>query len=305
MELLCVVYTILLGKKKEKRRYKKSKTTKIMVLKVIFIVLAVLLVMAIISTLLSWYFLCGDNYTDVLMPCPGTYTIANRTYTNNLPLHSSSHPPYLLKDTVVARMRELLERVHKMFQTENISYHLSGGSLLGAVRQHTIPMHFDDDIDIHVDIKHRDRLFSRDFDRNVCRKYGLRSLFLAFNSAKSADKHGAACRLRLDDGKLMPVLDVFFIAPSSRADNKIVKIDGWSHNGKVLHESDVERWSDDTIYPRQAVVIDGMHTYLPNKPKQCLEKQYGKDVLKSIVARPLSWSHTFPFLFLQALWVSP
>lgn len=266
------------------------------------IAICVVIILACVATLLCLYCMQDENYSRDIMPCPGSYTLCGREYYNSASLHKSSATPYLLKCSVVERMRDLFRRVTQMFDDNGIDYHLSGGTLLGAVRHKTIPMHTDDDIDLHVDIKHRELLFSREFDHGTCRKYGIQTLFLAFNDTNRADKHGACARFRLDDSELQPVLDVFFLAQSN---NKVVKVDGW--NGDAIIESTVECWDYNDIYPRQRVAnIDGINNIsLPHNPKRVLAQQYGKNVFSSVISRPLAMSHTFPFTFLRALWQSP
>jgi hypothetical protein len=162
-------------------------------------------------------------------------------------------------------------------------------------------MPYDDDIDIHVDMEHKEYLFSQQCFVDA-QAYGIETIFLAFNTTKSADRHGSACRVRSSTrlGQFRPVIDIFFLQD---VDGKVCKVDGWK-NGSV-RPSTVEVWDRDDIYPRREDVVDGMHVMLPNKPTRVVTQQYGPRVWDGIISRPILFSHLFPFEFLWALWHNP
>jgi len=203
----------------------------------------------------------------------------------------------LLKESVIENLRTIVSRVHELFRHLNISYQVTGGTLLGIVRHEAIPMPQDDDVDLAVEFSHRDYLFSQEFQMEA-EKFGLEPRFLAGSSIQRADRHGAALRLQLLNQNCAETCDVFFL---QREDSIIYKIDGWL-NDKLIKNAK-EQFQVDDVFPRQLVLVDGLEVWLPNHPKALLLKQYGPDVLDVAKIRPRLISHAFPMRFLRLLWV--
>jgi hypothetical protein len=237
------------------------------------------------------------HYTNRYMDAE--YKVCGRSYQSN----TQSSKMYLLKDRTIERIREIIRLVDVLLGELNIEYNISGGTLLGAIKHGTIPIHFDDtNTNIHVDIKHKNLLFSHCFDVNQARKHGLRTIFLNFNNAKEADKPGAICRFQLDDSEQTPVLDVSFTHITTDG-RYIIKLDGWQNN--YVLENDIERCPIDTILPRYRQVVDGLAVWLPSRPRDVLIKQYGAKVFDSLVNIPLSQSCTPPSILLHTKWHPP
>jgi phosphorylcholine metabolism protein LicD len=203
----------------------------------------------------------------------------------------------LLKERVIQNLRTLMEKIHALFATMQIEYHISGGTLLGVERHGTLPLPYDDDIDLAVDFKHRDYLFSPAF-HDEAKKVGLQTRFLAFTSLTRADRHGAALRLQLLDSKTSETCDVFFLM---QEELKTYKIDGW--NDSTLVKNSKEQFNTSDVYPRRLIKVDDLEVYVPQNPRALLTQQYGENVFKVAMIRPRLISHSFPMQFLRLLWV--
>jgi hypothetical protein len=159
-------------------------------------------------------------------------------------------------------------------------------------------MPFDDDVDCAVDFKHRDRLFSDEFQQH-CAAAGLRCIFLLGNGTYRADVHGAAARVQLASGSCFATLDIFFWKSDGET---VTKIDGWY--GDSVYLNPIESFSHDDLYPLTSTICDGLRYNRPNNVNNLLTTQYGRNVFQSCVTRPLLVSHIFPFAALYSFWLT-
>jgi len=258
-------------------------------------ILIILLLLLITAVVLSWVALSHDPFTNTELHPNGLYEVNGRKYC--FPDITVQGKCLLLKEHVIENLRTLMKRVDALFQDLNIDYHVSGGTLLGVERHGTIPMPYDDDIDLAVNLEHREFLFSKEFQEHAS-KFGLDTRFLAGTTLKRADRHGAALRLQLNDSNSMETCDVFFLSVSKEG---VFKIDGW--NDMVLQKNVKEQFRYEDVFPRQHKQIDGLDVSLPNNPKALLLQQYGPEVFHTAKIRPRLISHAFPMQFLRLLWV--
>lgn len=264
-------------------------------IRTILIFVGVFLIVLTLGTIISWVVISESHFTRTKLLQDTHYTVLGKEYVQALPIHTSSETPYLLEDAFIGKTRELIRRTDKLMASLGVQYWLSGGSLLGAARNKTIPMHYDDDVDIHVNISHRSMMFSPQFKEDA-KKHGLKAKFLVFNTAKSADRHGSAARLCLAEDPLDPTLDVFFV--ESR-DGATIKINGWK--GDTLIYSTNEVWRTDDVFPIVYKEVDGLTIPLPRNPESMLKQQYGTNVMDSIVCAHKMLSHRFIYHLLQLL----
>lgn len=263
---------------------------------------ATLLLLTSVGLVLWWALVCEQNFTR---HCSrgGTYKIGDRTYTlPDVPVKNAEGLALgrfkILDEKFLLRQRSLMEHVDRLLHTHNVEYFVSGGTLMGF----TMPglesiMPHDDDLDVHVDVKHRAYLWSSRFARHAA-EHGIEAVYFRMASLKHATREGAAVRLRFQ-GTQMPVLDVFF---ETLHDGKWKKIDGWTKRNKFSLNGK-EQWEPDWVYPIQRREVDGLTLNLPANPQAMLQKQYGNSVHKQFVIPHHMVSHAFPYLaFGRAVW---
>jgi len=258
----------------------------------------VLFALAVIGLLIAWVVVSEENFDRTIKP-GDTYKVGDRTYTlPNVPILNSQFKEVgkvkILSDTFLQRQRNLLIATDSLMRRLRIPYFISGGTLIG----YSMPgletmMPHDDDLDIHVDFKHRDYLWSKEFAQE-CDKEGLESVYLRMATKKLATREGAAVRVRFK-GDRMPVLDIFFETKDPK-DGQWKKIDAW--NGDTLTYNTREQWPEDAVFPIRRKQVDGMHLNFPNKPEELLSRQYSKKVHERIVVPDRMLSHAFPYLVL-------
>jgi hypothetical protein len=247
-----------------------------------------------------WFTICQKSYDNSMVYAPGsTYRVGARTYQiPNLPINNGNKVN-ILKEDFLLQLRNLFIKVNDLFRAEQIAIWPSGGTLLGFVRHKTfIP--WDDDIDVHTDVKHKEYLFSPEFSQKAWDIAQLEVIFLMGFNANTATKEGAAVRLRFPNTST-PVCDVFFTTPYQ---GHIYKIDSWT-NSTNYHLSTKEIWNPEWLYPLQEnTLIDDMTCTMPNDPHSMLQQQYGPNVLKSMYSRTQLISHQTPFELLSFVWTT-
>jgi len=263
---------------------------------IVFACLGVLFLLLLVAVAISWIVLSDAPYTDVVLEPGKPYQVAGRQYTFPI-VNEIVGVPRLLKSEVIESLRDILHRAHELFTELKIDYHITGGTLMGAVKHRAIPMPWDDDADMCVDWEHRETLWSPDF-RHAAERHGLAVRYLKHNTLARADVHGSGVRLQLLNGQRYETCDVFFW---KKMDNKICKIDSWSDTAYVPNPR--EQFEIDDVYPRNVEFIDGLYVMMPKNPVALLKQQYGEKVMQVIKVRHAMFSHRFPMQFLQALWV--
>lgn len=266
-------------------------------------ILLFLFIVTIIGLLITWVVVSEENF-DRTIRAGDTYAVGDRTYTlPSVPILNAQFQEVgkvkILSDTFLQRQRNLLIATDRLLRRLRIPYFISGGTLIGF----TMPglesmMPHDDDLDIHVDFKHRDYLWSSDFAKE-CDKEDLEAVYLRMASTKLAAREGAAVRIRFR-GDRMPVLDIFFETQDPK-DGLWKKIDAWGPDGLTYNSR--EQWSTEAVFPLQRKDVDGMSLSFPNQPKVLLAKQYSPKVHERIVVPDRMLSHAFPYLVLgEIVW---
>jgi len=240
-----------------------------------------------------WRVSSHANYTNAHVKQDLPYQVANRTYVQTKPIVGTS---YLLKTSFIEHQRKLLRKSGYLLTSMGIDWSLAGGSLLGAIRDQTLPMPHDDDLDLHIDIAHREALFEEPF-KLLAAQHGLGRLIFMSSTATSANKHGSCIRLVLA-GKTEPVLDIFF-RRHRQSDDKIVKLDGW--DGVNFTDSTVEIFSPVDIFPLRKRRIDDLDVFVPSNADRVLRQQYGPNVFEEVRPRSRYISHHIPFA-LPCIW---
>ncbi len=264
---------------------------------IILACLGLIFLVLLIAVAISWIVLSDAPYTDTVLEPGQPYEVAGRQYIFPL-VEEMSGVPRLLKSDVIEALRDILQRTHDLFIEDlKIDYHITGGTLMGAIKHRAIPMPWDDDADLCVDWEKRDFLWSQDF-RHAAERRGLAVRYLKHNTLERADVHGAGVRLQLLNGNRYETCDVFFWKLHNK---KICKIDSW--NGDVIEPNPREQFEIKDVYPRRLENIDGLNIMLPSNPEALLKQQYGDKVMKVIKVRHTMFSHRFPMQFLSKLWV--
>ena len=269
---------------------------------IVVTILLLFLVVFIISTLSAWFTISRSYYTAERVSSGKQYEMGGRTYIfPNIPIKGDA---FILKDEFVISLRNLLSCTGNALDNLDVLWWLTGGSLLGAMRHDSLPMPYDDDIDVGVDFAHRELLFSETFQKEA-HKHGLEVIYLFSNTLKNADRHGAAVRCQLLDTSTTysPTMDIFFWKTDK---NVVCKVDSWFTSNVKLNivRSDNEKFNYDDVYPIQLNVdIDGLLVNIVHKPRRVLEQQYSKNVWDVAIARPRLFSHAFIFRFFNFIWL--
>jgi hypothetical protein len=273
----------------------KSLSTK----QIIGLSIGIVVLLAGISLLVTWYVTSRRSYQETSTFNPGDeYRVQNRVYKiPNLPCDSSNF--LILREEFMINQRDLFQRITRLLHSQDIIFWPSGGTLLGFIRHGTF-MPWDDDIDVHTSLQHRNYLFSKEFSDIALASEGLEVIFLMGFNENYATREGAAVRLRIKD-TIVPICDIFFVSEDpEHEERRICKIDSW--NGDVLTFNDKEKWLSEWIFPIEEKTIDDMIVPLPRNPEQMLKQQYGKTVLEEMRVRSLWISHQTPFDMFSFVW---
>jgi hypothetical protein len=256
----------------------------------------------LVGTTVSWIILSHSVYTKEILQPGKPYTLGGREYImGNIPIQGQA---FKIKDEVADSLRSLLYKTGKFLDSKNITWWVTGGTLLGIERNSVVPLPWDDDVDLAVMFDHRDLVFSREFSQEAL-KYGIDLFTLFTNTRTSADRHGGVVRAQHygdSDSDRYESLDIFFWKPSTTNSSKICKLDGWRRN-KTCIENRTETFELEDVFPIRRITCDQLEVCVPKHPRALLEKQYGPKVWDSARPRPLLVSHAFPIRFLNLLFV--
>lgn len=251
--------------------------------------------------LISWVYLSHSIYTREILKPGEPYELNGKEYIlANIPINGIA---YKIKDDVSESLRSLLVKTSQLLDKLDISWWITGGTLLGVERHNILNLPWDDDVDIAVEFEKRDYIFSNEFALKAL-KYNLDTFTLFPHSSKSADRHGGVVRVQHfgdEKGKRFESLDIFFWKKSID-ENKVCKLDGWTRNGKLVENLN-ETFNYSDLFPLRRILCEGVDISIPNNPRMLLEKQYSKNIWDSIQPRPLLISHAFPIRFCNLFFI--
>jgi hypothetical protein len=242
---------------------------------------------------LSWIIISYSNYTSIELKSGEPYTVDKKSYI--FPAVTVLGRPFLLREKILLELRQLFISGTQMLDALDIQWHATGGTLLGIIRHQTIPMPFDDDLDICVDDKFREYMFSATF-KHTALQYGIRTMHLPGNTHRRANRIGACMRLQLIDSTGI-TMDCFFWK-SEQA--QVCKLDAWNPVFTTCNTKELFPFC--SVYPRTRAQVDGINVCLPQCPEEVLQKQYGKEVLTTIVAKHKLTAHIYAFRLSNLLW---
>lgn len=266
---------------------------------VFLVVFFCMLLAFVVSTVISWIVISRRNYSSDRLEPNKPYRIGDRTY--RCPNMRVVGDAFLIKPEFAHSLRDLFKRTIATLEDAGLGkeWWCTGGTLMGALIHGSVPLPTDDDIDIAVEYKHKDLLFSERF-QDIANEHGIQAIRLAPNTKKTADRNGAAVRLQHLKSKYNDTLDIFFW---QRKGDKIIKVDGWRNGHTVDNKKEI--FDQDNVFPLHCgVEVDGIENVnLPQDGRALLNQQYSKEVWSTYIARPLLVSHTFPYVFLKHMWV--
>ena len=239
-----------------------------------------LFLVILVVTAAVWNMLAFRNFKQTVLRPGGEYVVRDRVYVIP-PEMEIRGQAYILKDAVIENLRELYTRVTRFLDYHEICWWVSGGTLLGGIRNQMIPSLFDDDIDLHMHWHEKERLEGVLRD---ARQFSIESIDL---DGYGLTRTTSAIRFKLT-GVEFPVLDMFFTACWGE---QLSKLDGWVPS---LVPNARETWPLACVFPLQRVLIDQLVVVLPRDPVRVLQQQYGAECLRVIIPRPVCAAHMLP-----------
>lgn len=220
------------------------------------------------------------------------YHVGKRTYVvPDLPLKGVG---MMLDEEFLLLLRKLFQKATRTMEELDIEAWLSGGTLLGFTRHGTF-MPWDDDIDVHTDLKNKDKFFNMT-NINKFKDNGMELLFLlGMTPEQTFYKGGIRVKLKEHDN---PVMDIFFV---TKVDKNIRKIENWNKNELKFNEKEI--WDESLIYPIKKEIKDDMYVKIPNNPEEVLKQQYGEKVLKEMFCSNIQ--HSIAYDLLKIIWIKP
>lgn len=236
-----------------------------------------------------WGCLAKRHFTTTLLSPGMVFQVQDRVY--QIPSSMSVQgDAYLLKENVLRDLRELFRRSAAFLNSCSLDWWISGGTLLGAVRNGAIPLPFDDDLDVHMNFSDKERVLEALKARGAAF-----SIELSPMTCLGKVRLTSVLRLVLPKTQF-PVMDIFFT--KMVGSSMIGKVDSWGRGNVVINRK--EQWPLSDVFPlTRNCRIDGLLVNLPANPESVLKRQFGRDCLTKIVARRLNMSHHLPMKALQ------
>ena len=246
--------------------------------------------------ILTWIIISSKVYRKRTFLPGDTYYVYGRKYTIPPATNTINRKFRVLKEDYLAHSRELLIATISMLDKLQIEYWISGGTLLGFHRHKSI-IPWDDDIDLHVNAKHKGYLLSNEFVKEI-QEYNLEAIELSGFDRRQCNRREGIVRLRFRNHSC-PVLDIFFVQENN---DFMCKLHGWDDNTKKIKTSKKESWKKDLIYPIQQVTIDDIKLNLPAKPLEVLQTQYGENVMTTLIPQDPLYNHQMQHVLAKMQW---
>lgn len=267
-----------------------------------FIVLGTILVLLVIGSMIAYVIIQHDNYCREIEPGQ-SYAVKTRNYVaSSVPIKNGEKKMKILSEDYLSNMRKLFIKATKALDDVGIEWCASCGTLLGLMMEGTF-LPYDDDLDVNVNWNHREYLFSQNFVDDMYFR-DLEVIKLPFSGLQWASKHSSIVRVR-EPGSKVPVMDIFFRKPvdDSKPFGNWGKVDSWSRYTNLVFNEPAEIWPYELIFPLKRVRIDDMDVVIPNDADKMLRMQYGENFDQIHYPRPILHAHSFPFFFLDKIWL--
>lgn len=178
---------------------------------------------------------------------------------HNFNLEGEEYP--ILKVNVARDMILLFENFTKFLDSNNITYWLTCGNLLGAVRHNGL-IPWDDDIDINVPLEHIDKL-----------KSAIKSSQFSYYKAGGGYKvfHKTS----------YPFIDIIVVDKNEGKWKLCYPLNGDKCTYKKSEQWPQECFDDKDVFPLEKIKFEHFEVNAPHNYMHLIEKMYGKDALTS------------------------
>ena len=167
------------------------------------------------------------------------------------------------------QMYQIMKDIHGILSTTNIPYTLCGGSLLGLVR-HKGLIPWDDDVDIAIDIKYKEKFEGIKQILNKC-GYTISSFIGGYKiyplNGYNVTRYGIINR-----SINWPFIDVFFY---QKHDN--IRTEFADSRARAIWPPEKESFKYSELYPLKLYPFGDFKVYGPANPKAYLNRKFGFD----------------------------
>lgn len=261
-----------------------------------------LITLAILGAVISWILMSYQTFPRRAKP-GGTFQVGDRTYRIPALRHkvwgSSQEPTMdreipMLSEALLKSIRDLTIAIMDVLRRSRTPFWAAGGTLISAMLWKA-NMCFDDDIDLGVDWRDRDYLWSPEFAQ-LLDEAGLEAFHFKWCSVSYVPSQNESMLRLRRKGTECPTCDLLFFRQRPE-DGKWAKVDSWNDAKQVYtYNAPDEIWEPDWLYPLREVQVDGMWWPVPHKAEETLDVHYGTDWNKLIKSpNPLFKSHQWAF----------
>ena len=167
----------------------------------------------------------------------------------------------ILKKEIAQEMIILLEKIINIFEENDVTYWLTTGNLLGAIRHNGL-IPWDDDIDLNVPI---DKI---DLMKEILLKHNIN-----FNSSNGGYK--------ITDKKYYPFIDIIVV---EKTDNKFLLCYPLDENKKPTYETS-KKWPQECfdvndVFPLKKIPFEHFTVNVPKNYNKLIKNLYGEKSLE-------------------------
>lgn len=256
-----------------------------------------------LSMIVVWMSTSYNTFPRQVMP-GNNFTVGDKEYKIPIMPHktfqskesaSVTKPIPVLSEKMLLDLRNLIEQTFGVMRNMKVPFWVTGGTLISAILWGYL-MPYDDDADVSILFRDKDKLWNQDFFEQ-CKAENLEVFVMRGVTKEYAPtKEMSALRVR-KKGSYGPVIDIFFL-DWDEEQNRWAHVNGWNKD-QIYFDHKNEVWEKEWLLPLQDTPVDGMIWPIPAQPEKMLTKHYGaewKTVIKS--PSPLFKSHQWAF------WVS-